>query len=72
MEPKTKTLNSFILRVAALIIHAILNFIAISYMVNFDITGSWIKFIAFALVVFGMFYLFLLHIVSFINFLKQK
>ena len=72
MEPKTKTLNSFILRVAALIIHAILNFIAISYMINFDITGSWIKFIAFTLVVFAMFYLFLLHIVSFINFLKQK
>jgi len=72
MEPKTKTLNSFILRVAAIIIHAILNFIAISYMVNFDITGSWIKFVAFTLAVFGMFYLFLLHIVSFINFLKKK
>ena len=72
MEPKTKTFNSFVLRVAAIIIHAILNFIAISYMVNFDITGSWIKFIGFTLVVFAMFYLFLLHIVSFIHFVKNK
>ena len=72
MEPKTKTLNGFIFRVAAIIVHAILNFIAISYMVNFDISGSWVRFVAFTLVVFAMFYVFLLHIVSFINFLKNK
>ena len=72
MEPKTKTLNGFILRTAAILIHAILNFIVISYLVNYDITGSWIKFIGFTLVVFLLFYLFLLHLVSFINFLKHK
>lgn len=72
MNQPAKTLNNFILRIAAILIHAILNFIAISYMVNFDISSSWIKFIAFTVAVFFLFYLFLLHIVSFINFLKNK
>ena len=73
MKPTTtKKLNTFVLRIAAIVIHAILNFIAISYLVNYDITGSWIKFIGFTLLVFLLFYLFLIHLVSFINFLKHK
>ena len=61
MKPTTtKKLNTFVLRIAAIVIHAILNFIAISYLVNYDITGSWIKFIGFTLLVFLLFYLFFL------------
>src|SRR5690349_8279863 len=72
MTQKTKTLQPFILRLLAVLLHALLNFIAISYLLDFDITGSWLVFIGFVLLVFLLVYLFLRHIISFIQFIKKQ
>jgi hypothetical protein len=72
MESKTKTLNNFILRLIAIILHAILNFVAVNYLTNFDLTGSWLIFIGFILVLFVFFLLFIKHLLSFIYFIKNK
>ena len=71
MEQNTKTSNRLSVRIAALLLHAVLNFIIITWLTNFDLTGSWLVFIAFAMIVFVLIYFFLRHIVSFVQFLKN-
>ncbi len=72
MNKQTRTFNSLALRIFGIILHAIANFILVSYLVDYDITGSWIVFIGFVLVVFFLSYVFLRHLVSFINFIINK
>ena len=72
MNKLTKTANSFILRLFGILLHAVLNFIIVSYLVNFDISGSWIVFIGFIIVVFFLSYVFLKHLASFIHFIINK
>lgn len=72
MTQKTKTLRPLILRLLAVILHALLNFIAVSYLLDFDITGSWLVFIGFVLLVFLLVSLFLRHVISFIQFIKNQ
>ncbi|HEX8314869.1 MAG TPA: hypothetical protein VF609_07750 [Flavisolibacter sp.] len=72
MNKLTKTYNSLPLRLFGILLHAVLNFIIVSYLVNFDISGSWIVFIGFIIVVFFLSYVFLKHLVSFIHFIINK
>ena len=72
MEMTTKTANQLILRIIAIVLHAILNFIAVSYITDIDLTGSWIVFIGFVLVLIFLSYLFIKHLVSFINYITRK
>ena len=72
MEKSTKSTNQFILRIFAIILHAILNFIAVSYITDMDLTGSWIVFIGFLLVLVFLTFLFIKHLVSFINYITNK
>lgn len=65
-------MNTIFIRFAAILLHAIANFILVSYVVNFDITGSWIYFIGFVLLLLLLLYLFILHLTSFIYFIKTK
>ena len=65
-------MDAIYLRVGAILAHVILNIIIISWIVNFDITGSWLKVAGFAAVLFILLVLFIKHLISFINYLKTK
>lgn len=65
-------MNSVFTRTAALLLHALLNFLLVNWLVNFDITGKWIFFIGFIIALLALLYFFIKHIVSFIYFIKTK
>ena len=58
-------------RTAGLLLHAIANFLFVSFLFRYDITGSWFFFICFIIVVLLLLFLFISHIVSYIYFLKK-
>jgi hypothetical protein len=72
MDAPTKTGSSVFLRLMALLLHAVLNFIVITWFTNFDLTGSWLVFTGFVVAVFALIYFFLKHIVSFLHFVKNR
>lgn len=59
-------------RVALLILHAVANFLLISWLVNFDISGSWLGFFAFILVCLLLLSFFIMHLYAFFVFIKTK
>ena len=63
-------MDNMFLRAVAIILHALANFVAVSYLLNYDITSSWLATICFVVVVLLLLFLFIKHIVSFINFIK--
>jgi hypothetical protein len=65
-------MNSIFLRVAALLLHAVANFVLVNYLVNFDIAGKWVYFIGFIVLLLILIYFFIRHIVSFVYFIKTK
>jgi membrane protein YdbS with pleckstrin-like domain len=71
MEHKTKT-NSVFWRSAAIIIHIILNIIIVTRLTDFDLTGSWLIFIGFLLLLLVLIFLFIKHLLSFLYFLKNN
>ena len=71
MKP-TKTYNSLTLRIFSIVLHAVFNFIIVSYLTDFDLTGSWIVFTGFLIVVFFLSYVFLKHLAIFIHYIKNK
>ena len=69
----TAEMNNLLLRTGAILLHAIANFLLVNYLVNeFDLTGKWILFIGFILLLLVLLYLFVKHVVSYIYFLKTK
>ena len=72
MNKTTRTTNQLFLRIVAIILHAVLNFIAVSYLTDIDLTGSWIVFIGFVLVLIFLSLLFIKHLVTFINYIISK
>lgn len=71
MEQRTKT-NSLFFRVAALIIHTILNIVIVSKLTDFDLTGSWLGFFGFLILLLLLIFLFIKHLLSFIYFIKNN
>jgi hypothetical protein len=65
-------MNTLSVRTAAIIIHAIANFLLVTYLLAIDITGSWLYFIGFILIIALLLYLFIKHLVSYIYFIKIK
>ncbi len=59
-------------RLLIIILHAIANFLLISWLMNFDISGSWLGFFAFVLVCLLLLSLFIMHLYSFVVFIKTK
>jgi hypothetical protein len=68
----TRQMNKLLVRIAAILIHSLLNFIIVSWLLNYDISGSWLAFFIFILVVLVLLYLFIRHIISFIYFIKRN
>ncbi len=65
--PQTNLLS----RIIALLVHAVLNFVAVSFALKYDISGSWLSFFLFMLLCITLFTLFFLHLSIFIRFLKS-
>ena len=65
-------MNHLLFRLAALLLHAVLNFILISYLMDYDITGSWLKVVGFVLLIFMLLFAFIVHLLSFIKLIKTR
>ena len=65
-------MNDFVLRTTALILHAAANIIIVTYLFNYDITGSWVFFIGFIALLLLLLFLFIKHLLSYIYFIKTK
>jgi len=68
----TTTTNSLFWRVAALVIHIILNIVIVTRLTDFDLTGSWLIFFGFLILLLLLIFLFIKHVLSFIYFIKNK
>ncbi len=64
-------MNSILFRTVALVMHAVLNLVIVSYLVRFDTTASWVNFTAFIAALLVLLILFIKHLVSFIYFIKS-
>jgi hypothetical protein len=65
-------MNKLLIRVVAILLHAVANFLLVTYLTNFDITGSWVGIAGFIIVLGILLVLFIMHILSFIYFIKTK
>lgn len=65
-------MDTLIIRTGALIGHILLNIVAISYFLIYDITGSWLAVILFMCAFFLLLAFLIVHFVSYIKFLKTK
>ena len=65
-------MNQFFLRTGAILVHAFLNIILVSWITRYDISGSWLAVIGFILLLFVLLILFLKHILAFIHYIKTK
>ena len=65
-------MNPLLLRTAAILLHAVANFLLITTLYNYDLTGSWLKFIGFIILVLFLLFLFIKHLLSYIYFIKTK
>jgi hypothetical protein len=65
-------MDHIFVRIGAILAHILLNIIIISYATSYDISGSWLTATGFFLLAFLLLVLFIKHLLSFINFIKNK
>jgi len=65
-------MNKLLFRTLILILHTLLNVFILTYVMDYDLTGSWLRIILFVLLVLALLYFFLLHIVAYYKFVKPK
>lgn len=65
-------MDRMILRVGLIMLHALANIVVVSYLVNYDITSSWLATISFVIILFILLTLFIKHIMSFIKYIKTN
>lgn len=63
---------SFILRFAAIWLHALLGFILLDYCFNLDISSSWLLLVGFSIIVLVLVWTFIKHLLSFVQFIKTN
>ena len=61
-----------VLRTSAIILHTLANFIILSFLMSFDVTGGWLSFVLFVLACILLLAILALHVLSFIRFLQLK
>ena len=59
-----------LLRIGALLLHTFLNIWFYSYLMDFDITGSWLRTAVFFSTVLLLLTLYIVHVISFIKYIK--
>ena len=65
-------MNNTLLRLALLLGHIILNVVLVAWITTYDISGSWINFLVFIVLIMVLLFLFIRHLLLFIQFLKNK
>lgn len=65
-------MNALLLRTVAILLHATGNFLLVTFLLSYDITGSWVFFIGFIVLLLLLLFLFIKHTVSYIYFIKTK
>jgi hypothetical protein len=65
-------MNQMLLRTAAIVLHAVANFVLVSVLLNYDISGSWAGFLGFVALILVLIYLFIRHLLSYIYYIKTK
>ncbi len=65
-------MNKLLFRTLILILHTLLNVFILTYVMDYDLTGSWLRIILFVLLILTLMYFFLLHILSYYKFVKSK
>jgi hypothetical protein len=65
-------MNALLLRTLAILLHAIANFIFITWLYKYDITGSWLYFFGFIVIVLLLLFLFIKHLLTYIYFIKTR
>ena len=58
-------------RILAIVLHLLLNVFIVTWVMQYDVTGSWITFSGFVSVVLILLIFFTLHLISFIYFIKS-
>jgi undecaprenyl pyrophosphate phosphatase UppP len=71
-KPCTAMMKNVSFRIIALLLHVVVSFLCINWFLNFDITGKWIFFIGFIIVLLALMYLLVKHVIAFLYFLKTK
>ncbi|MEO7922333.1 MAG: hypothetical protein ABIR30_01515 [Chitinophagaceae bacterium] len=65
-------MNPLLLRTFAILIHAVANFILVTWLLNYDISGSWLYFVGFIAICLLLLFLFIKHLLSYIYFIKTN
>ena len=65
-------MNVFLLRTAAIVLHVAASIILVTFLFNYDITGSWVFFIGIITLLLLLLFLFIKHLLSYIYFIKNK
>ncbi|MBC7950106.1 MAG: hypothetical protein H7Y42_19640 [Chitinophagaceae bacterium] len=65
-------MNTLLIRIGALLLHALANFFLLTYLTDYDLTGSWLAIGGFVILLVVLLVLFIKHILSFVYFLKTK
>lgn len=65
-------MNKLVLRTLMLVLHTLLNFFIVSYLMDFDLTGSWLRIFLFVLLLLVLLYFFVWHIVEYSKHVKPK
>lgn len=65
-------MNNILFRTLMLLLHALLNFFIVSYVMDYDLTGSWLRIILFVLLLLALLYFFILHLIAYYKLLKSK
>ena len=65
-------MNKLLFRTLILLLHALLNFFIVSFVMDYDLTGSWLRIALFILMLMVLLYFFILHIVAYYKLVKSK
>ncbi|MEO6252889.1 MAG: hypothetical protein ABIO79_06270 [Ferruginibacter sp.] len=65
-------MNKVLFRTLILILHTLLNFFIVSYVMDYDLTGSWLRITLFVLLLLVLLYFFVLHIIAYSKLVKPK
>ena len=65
-------MNPLVLRTLAILLHAAANYVLVTMLFNYDISGSWLYFIGFIVIMLVLLFLFLKHLFSYIYFIKTN
>ena len=65
-------ISNKIFRTVAILLHAVINFFLVSWMLKYDITGSWAGFVLFIVLCLLLLILFIKHLISFIKYLQSN